>query len=97
MTLILNELATGAIAMAFVVAALFFLRFWRQTRDRLFALFALSYLILAINRVTLALAAAQDVKGDYFYWIRLLAFAIILVAILDKNRVRLPETSQPGS
>ena len=36
----MDELLTGAIATTFGVAGLFFLRFWRATRDRLFGLVA---------------------------------------------------------
>ena len=32
----MNQMAVGAVAMGFLVAALFFLRFWRQTHERLF-------------------------------------------------------------
>lgn len=78
----------GAIGMGFAVAGLFFLRFWQETRDRLFALFALAFFILAINRLGLSLLtdAQAPGKGDYLYYVRFLAFAIILAAILDKNR-----------
>jgi hypothetical protein len=79
----------GAIAMGFLVASLFFLRFWRETRDRLFALFALSFFVLAVNRVGIGLAAGSGVR-DYLYGVRLLAFVLILLAILDKNRSRHP-------
>lgn len=72
--------------MSFVVAALFFLKFWRRTRDRLFAFFALSFFVLAINRVAMVLFVEHEVKGDVFYWVRFAAFALILVGILDKNR-----------
>lgn len=82
----MNQLMTGAIAMAFAVAALFFFRFWRNSRDRLFALFALSFLVLAVNRVAIGVANDRGDHGDYFYWVRAIAFGIILVAILDKNR-----------
>jgi hypothetical protein len=83
-----TTLITGAIAAAFAVAALFFLRFWKETRDRLFAFFALSYLVLALNRAVIGLAIFQDNRGEYLYWIRLIAFVLILAAILDKNRSR---------
>jgi hypothetical protein len=82
----MNEMIVGAVAMAFAVAGLFFFRFWRKTGDRLFVLFSLSFVILAVNRVAIVLAAQQGYPGDYFYWVRFLAFALILVAILDKNR-----------
>jgi hypothetical protein len=78
----------GGIAMGFAVAGLFFLRFYRKTRDRLFALFALAFFVLAVNRIGLVLAAQHGVKGDYLYWVRLVAFLLILVAIVDKNRAQ---------
>jgi Family of unknown function (DUF5985) len=83
-------MAEGAIALAFGVAGLFFLRFWRDTRDRLFALFALAFGVLAANRVGIALAALQGARGDHLYWVRFCAFALILAAIVDKNRSRPP-------
>lgn len=76
----------GAIAMAFGVAGLFFLRFWWDTRDRLFAIFALSFWLLGATRVALALARHTDEEHSYLYWVRLAAFLLILVAIADKNR-----------
>ena len=51
----MKQVLMGRLAMACAVAALFFLRFWRQTRDRLFALFAVAFAVLGVNRVGLAL------------------------------------------
>ena len=76
----------GAIAMAFWVAGLFFLRFWWDTRDRLFAIFALSFWLMGATRVALAFARHTDEEHSYLYWLRLVAFVLILVAIADKNR-----------
>ena len=83
----MNQIIMGALAMAFGVAGLFFLRFWKETHDRLFAFFALSFFVMAANRVLLA-SAVHDGHTGYFYWVRLLAFGLILIAILDKNRSR---------
>jgi hypothetical protein len=88
---VMDQLMTGAVAMGFALAAVFFLRFWRDTRDRLFALFALSFIVLAINRIALEVTASDVINGNYFYWIRLVAFGAILLAILDKNRLQLPD------
>ena len=77
-------MSVGAIAAGYAVAGLFFLRFWRDTRDRLFALFALAFLVLAANRVAGGLLAAPD--RDPVYWVRFAAFAVILAAVVDKNR-----------
>lgn len=82
----MSQFMFGVIGMGFFVAGLFFLRFWRDTLDRLFALFALAFLVLAGNRVGLVLTAQHEGKGDYLYWVRLVAFGLILAAILDKNR-----------
>jgi hypothetical protein len=78
---------SGALMMGQVVAAGFFLRFYRVTHDRLFLLFAVAFSILAASRVALALAEAPDEVRPFFYLLRLLAFVVILVAIVDKNRV----------
>jgi hypothetical protein len=83
------NLIFGAIAMGCIVAGVFFLRFWRETRDRLFFMFAMAFFLLAVERVVLALkgAVAED-RVAYLYLLRLAAFLLILIAILDKNRGR---------
>jgi hypothetical protein len=82
----LEDLVMGAIAMASAVAALFFLRFWRDTGDRLFAMFAAAFILLGVTRIGLALSQSHFEGQTYWYWVRLAAFLLILVAIVDKNR-----------
>jgi hypothetical protein len=79
-------LISGAIVMGYAVTGLFFLRFWRETRDRLFVIFAAAFWILGLQR--LALAFSRDMVEDDtgLYLIRLFAFLLILGAIVDKNR-----------
>jgi uncharacterized membrane protein HdeD (DUF308 family) len=86
----LSEVLLGAIAMASLAAALFFLRFWRETRDRFFLLFALSFFVEGINRFALALSERPNEGQPVIYCIRLMAFALILAAIVDKNLGRRP-------
>lgn len=77
----------GAVAMAFATTGLFFLRFWRDTHDRLFLIFACSFWFLAAARLGLVLAGEVD-EADrrfYFYLLRLFAYILILYAILEKN------------
>ena len=82
----MEQFIMGAIAMASSIVALFFLRFWRETGDRLFAIFALAFLLLGFTRLGLALSP-QELEGHtHWYWVRLAAFVLILVAIVDKNR-----------
>lgn len=81
----LNLFLLGAISMASLTAGLFFFRFWRQTRDRLFLLFGLAFFLEGINRAALALSENPREGDPFFYLVRLLAFSLILGAIVDKN------------
>jgi hypothetical protein len=82
----LTPLVSGLLVMGYAVAGLFFLRFWRETRDRLFGIFAGAFWLLAVQRALLALFQDPDNEQVWLYGIRLLAFVLILVAIIDKNR-----------
>lgn len=76
----------GAAAMNCAVIGLFFLRFWRQSLDRLFLMFALAFLILAVDRAVLGLFDFATEWRPYVFLLRLLAFCLILYGIYDKNR-----------
>jgi Family of unknown function (DUF5985) len=80
------EFLSGAVALGFFVCALFFLRFWRRTRDELFIAFALAFALLGTGQSVLALANISSEERGSLYLFRLTAFAIILVAIIRKNR-----------
>jgi hypothetical protein len=82
----MEQLISGAMTMGYTVAGLFFLRFWNRTRDRLFVLFSLAFFVLAAQRLALALTSHLIEDDIAFYVVRLLAYALILVAIIDKNR-----------
>ena len=82
----MNALISGALVSAYVAIALFFLRFWVESRDRLFALFAAAFTVLAFQRLALSLTRAAMEDQTIFYLLRLAAFVIIIVAIVDKNR-----------
>jgi hypothetical protein len=84
----LNHTLIGAIAMASFVIAIFFLRFWRDGHDRFFLLFASSFFVEGINRIAQAMSASPNEGGPSRYGIRAVGFALILAAILDKNRTR---------
>jgi hypothetical protein len=85
----MGDFLTGIIAMAFWVAGLFFLRFWRDSKDRLFLIFAIAFWILALTRVGLVLSGPgrHDENNTIFalYVLRLVAYLLIIVAIVDKN------------
>jgi uncharacterized membrane protein HdeD (DUF308 family) len=81
-----SMLLLGAIAMGCFVAGLVFLRFWRDSRDRFFLLFALSFFVEACSRVLLAASPRPNEGSPWLYGIRLLAYGLILLAIWEKNR-----------
>ena len=82
----MRQLLLGATAMGSFVAGLFFLRFYRQTKDALFAYFGAAFWILAVHWLALGLATPVQEVRVYFYVARLLAFLLIIVAIVQKNR-----------
>ena len=75
----------GVIATASFTAGLFFLRFWKATRDRLFLAFAAFFFIEAINRIVLLCFERPNEGSPWIYLIRLVALVILLFAILEKN------------
>ena len=80
-----TDFVRGVIAMGFVVAAGFFFRFWRDTRERLFAFFGVAFLLLATNRWLLSIYHDERNFHPALYGVRLLAFLILLLAIVEKN------------
>jgi Family of unknown function (DUF5985) len=80
------DFLSGAVAFGSFVCALFFLRFWRRTRDELFLAFATAFVLLGTGQTVLALAKIATEERSSLYLFRLAAFAIILIAIARKNR-----------
>ena len=77
---------SGAITLGFVIAALFFLRFWRDTRDELFLSFSIAFLLLGIGQAILALGGVPSEYRSWVYLVRLAGFVLILIAIVRKNQ-----------
>jgi hypothetical protein len=75
-------------ATAAAAAGLFFFRFWRESRDRLFAFFGAAFWVLALSWALLALIDPSDETRPYVYAIRLVAFLLMIVGMVDKNRSR---------
>ena len=81
-----NVMLMGGIAVAGFVSGLFFLRYWRSSRDRFFLFFMLSFWIEAGNRVAMVLEGSWNESSPVHYLVRLLSYALIVVAIWHKNR-----------
>ena len=75
----------GFAAAGYVVCALFFLRFWRRTHERLFLAFSAAFALLAINQLLAWYVESGSERTPYVYSLRVLGFVLILAAIIDKN------------
>jgi Family of unknown function (DUF5985) len=91
----MDHVLIGAIAMASLVAGLFFLRFWKDTRDRFFLFFSVSFFVEGVNRFALATMADPNEDRPFFYFVRFLSFLLILVAIVDKNLAKDTRAKRP--
>jgi hypothetical protein len=87
----MNNVMLGATAMASAMAGLFFLRFWMRTHDRLFVIFAIAFWLMSLNWLCVALVRRDEATVAPLYILRLLAFLLILIGIIDKNRSRRSE------
>lgn len=79
------DFLSGTVALAYLVVGVFFLRFWRDTRDRLFLQFAVAFGLFATNQFLATLLGATDERTGYTYVLRVLGFIVIIFAIVDKN------------
>ena len=82
----MNLFLLGALAMGFLVLALFFARFFVRTGDRFFAFFAVAFGIMSANQVALSVFGEDSESHSWLYLVRLTAFVVILIGIYDKNR-----------
>ena len=82
----LIDFLSGAITMGFVIAGLFFLRFWKRTGEGLFIAFALAFWLLGLAQSLLTFTDIPVEERSWLYLLRLAAFSLILVSIGIKNR-----------
>lgn len=81
----MNDFIAGLITMGFAIAALFFLRFWARTAETLFATFAAAFALLALNQALATLIDFGREELGWVYLLRLAAFLLIIVGIVQKN------------
>lgn len=82
----ITNFASGAITMGFLVSALFFLRFWKSTRDSLFLWFGAAFMLLGIGQAVLTFTNVPVEERSPLYLFRLAAFLLIIAAIWRKNQ-----------
>jgi hypothetical protein len=82
---ILDVFLLGFVSASSLMAALFFLRFWRTTRDALFMAFTVFFAIEGANEAYTTTLRHPNVGSLAVTFVRLFAVIGILVAILWKN------------
>lgn len=78
----------GATTLGWLLAGLFFLRFWRQTRDTFFLYFTAAFWLEASTRVLAAALLSTNEDEPLLYLLRLIAYSLVIAAIWQKNRPR---------
>jgi hypothetical protein len=78
----------GAIVAGFALAGLFFLKFWKRTRDELFLAFTGAFWLLGLGQALLTFSHIPLEERSWLYLLRLGAFTLILTAIWRKNSAR---------
>jgi hypothetical protein len=82
----LYQFLSGGLFMGLITAGLFFLRFWTKTRDRLFLVFSLAFFAMGLERLVILVLSIDAEEHSMVYLIRLVAFLMFLIGIVDKNR-----------
>ncbi|HVG53013.1 MAG TPA: DUF5985 family protein [Vicinamibacterales bacterium] len=76
----------GVSSMGAYTSGVFFLRFWRERREPLFAFLGLAFLFIGLSWTLAALFSPGEETRPYVYGLRLIAFALIIAGIVRKNR-----------
>jgi Family of unknown function (DUF5985) len=79
------DFVAGLITMGFLVAGLFFLRFWRRTHDSLFLIFAGAFWLFALNQGLVVLVGTAREEHSWIYLLRIAGFTLLIAAIVHKN------------
>jgi hypothetical protein len=75
----------GALTLSFLIAGMFFFRFWRNTRDGLFLYFAIAFWLFTVGQTITTVLETQNERVGYVYTLRVAGYLIILFAIVRKN------------
>jgi hypothetical protein len=86
----MKDFIGGVLTIGFWVAGLIFLKFWRKTNDRLFAIFSFAFWLMGANRILITFVHADEANFPIFYLVRLFSYLLIIYAIIDKNRASPP-------
>ena len=75
----------GVLTAGFLAVGVYFIKFWRRTKDGLFLAFAAAFSLMALNQAVPVLVEIRSENASFAYFLRLAAFLLIIWAILRKN------------
>ena len=81
----MNAFLAGGLVVACAVVGLFFLRYWKATRDSFFLYFAFAFWLQGGQWFYAGLALPQNDFSPLAYLLRLAAYLLIVTAIVTKN------------
>ena len=84
----------GSATMTCLAIAVFFLRFWRESHDGLFAWLASGFLVFAINYGALGAFPAANEQQPYLIALRVAGFMAVIIGVVLKERGPLSRTSR---
>jgi hypothetical protein len=84
---LIDFLRGGAMVCLFGIGV-FFLRFWKDTGDRLFGYFSAAFFLMALSQKAVVFLPEGGDYAPYAYWLRFIAFVLIIVGIVEKNLPR---------
>jgi ABC-type polysaccharide/polyol phosphate export permease len=81
----MTQFLYGMNTMGFLIAGLFFWRFWRKTADGLFIAFSAAFFLFSLDQLFHAAAAALSTSYSWSFSFRLAGFGLLIYAVLRKN------------
>jgi hypothetical protein len=84
----MDNYLSGMITAGFLIAGLFFAKFWTRSRDHLFAAFAAAFWMLALNQLLLQISGLTAEERGWTFVLRFAAFTLLAVGIIYKNAAR---------
>lgn len=82
----IDGLVVGAILALAMAISVFFLKFWRTTRDQIFLAFALVFAMEGATRLLALLVVLPSDRRPFIYLLRLCGYLVLIVSIFVKNR-----------
>ncbi len=79
------QFISGATMMAEIGISIFFFKYWKRSKDRLFVYFAAAFALLAVSQIVVFCYGDRGNFSIFGYSVRFIAFACIIIGIIEKN------------